>query len=156
MNLELLIGTVLLLVANGADISAEQDDMSLTNTSADITLKSIKQAEIAGADVSDLVKRFNYALDLLQQAEISDFRSCASYSDCIQKANTTFISITHDSELLREQAQETSDYQRIMSFALYAPLGAFTASIAGLYSFKIWKSYQVKKFLDMEIREKGN
>ncbi|MFQ5940561.1 MAG: hypothetical protein ACE5KA_02535 [Nitrososphaerales archaeon] len=129
--------------------SAEVD----ASNSAELALNSIKEAAAAGADVSEPVERFNLALSLLHQANTDDFENC-SYNECVTRANKIFIGISQDSTILREQTQDASNYQRMMTFAFYAPLAAFTSSILCLYSYNAWKSYQVKKFLDMEVSEK--
>jgi hypothetical protein len=128
---------------------------SYSDPSMDQALKSINEASAEGADVSVLVERFNYALNFLREAEISDTKNC-SYDECVPRANEIFMSIIDDATILKEKAKEVSVHERMLTFILFAPLSAFTASILGIYSYIAWKSYQMKKFLNMEIREKEN
>jgi len=150
-NLELLIGTVLLLTAS--NLSVEKDD-NLISISTDLALKSMKDAQLAGADVSELVGSFNVALDLIEQANKSKFESCSSYEDCNEKAGKLFVKIANDAHLLKEQAEAASTFQRLMNLSVYAPVTAFVTSVIGYSSFKAWKSRQIKRLLEMEIREK--
>src|SRR3970040_2389227 len=101
-NIELLISTVLLLTAYNTDSNIDKESTSII-TSAEIAFKSINQAQLASADVSDLVKRFNTALGLIDQAEKSRFDSCSSYKDCTDRAVTMFVEITNDAYFLKEQ-----------------------------------------------------
>jgi hypothetical protein len=62
-----LIGIFLLLSANNSNIVI-QDSMIEAYDSADLALKSIKDAEYSGANISMVTEKFNNALELLQQA----------------------------------------------------------------------------------------
>jgi hypothetical protein len=156
LTLDLILELYLLLLSNSADINLTANN-NMTQTSVDTAFDNMKQAESAGADVSNLVERFNDALGLLHQAQISSFnKSCSSYTNCIADAQEIFSQITNESASYREHAGRDFYYNVFGIFALYAPLGAFLISFFGLYSYKSWKSYQIKKFLDLEIREIGN
>jgi len=150
-NLELVIGTILLLIAN--NVNADEDG-SLFSTSANLALESIKDAELASADVSDLVSSFNMAVDLMNQADKSQFDSCSSYEDCNEQAIKIFVQITNDARLLKEQAEASSIFQKLMTFIVYAPITAFATSVVGYCSFKAWRPYRMKRFLEMDISEK--
>jgi hypothetical protein len=149
-NLDLLIGTILLLIANSVSV---EDDAGMLNIS-DLAFDSIKDAQFAGADVSALTTNFNNALDLISQAEKSDFRSCASYEDCKQQAIGMFVQITSDAHILEDQARLATTVQKLLNIAVYAPTAAFIASVLGYSIFKVWKSHQINKLLDMEIEIK--
>jgi hypothetical protein len=118
--------------------------------SADIALQAIRDAEATGADVSELVDKFNVALDQLRQAEESHFDSCVSRDDCIASANRIFESIENEAHKLSDEAKN-SLYQRILSSEVYAVVIAFGMSLGLLYVYKHYKSYQLRKFLDMDI-----
>lgn len=152
-NIELLISVVLLVTAYNTDSSMEKESRSI-NTSADIAFKSINQAQLAGADVSDLVKRFNTALDLIDQAEESRFDSCSSYKDCTDRSLTMFVEITNDAHFLKEQVKDLANLHNLVNLGIYAPVSAFVTSVAGYWSFKTWKSHNARRFLDMEIKVK--
>ena len=77
-------------------------------------------------------------------------------TNCVADAQEIFSQITNESASYIEHAGRDFYYNVVRIFALYAPLGAFLISFFGLYSYKSWKSYQIKKFLDLEIREKSN
>jgi len=152
-NIDLFIGIIVLLVANNADIITLNEDPTVT-TSLDSVIMSIRDAELAGADVSDLTNRFNIALNLKEQADKSTFNSCSSREDCIERANIKLVKIIKDAELLKEHTKVESEFQTLIGFTIYAPLTAFATSIVGYCSFKGWRSYQVKRYLAMEIRKK--
>lgn len=145
----LLTITTLLFIANNG--STEND---LFHTSADLALKTIHGAEHAGANVSELVENFNKALHLMDQAEKSEFDTCSSYEDCSQQAITILVKITNDGHVLKEQAKETYTLHRLAGFGIYAPATAFTTSITWYMFLRAWKANQVKRFLEMEIKEK--
>jgi hypothetical protein len=152
-NFALLIGTILLLVADPVDGTMINEGTKLT-PSVDSVIKSIEEAELAGGDVSSLVSNFNTALDMLDQSDKSTFTSCDSHNDCNTRASEIFMRIINDANSLKEQASTAMSLQKLMNLAIYAPITAFVTSIVGFYSFKAWKSHQVKKFLAMEIRKK--
>ena len=154
LTLYLLFEIYLLLLSNSVDIN--QPVNNITQTSVESAFNNIRQAEIAGADVSNLVVRFNDALKLLQQTQQSPSRSCSSNSNCIGDAHEIFSSIISASATNREHAEHNSYNKIIMTFAIYAPLGAFMISLFALYSYKSWRSYQIKKLLGLEIKKKRN
>lgn len=149
-NLIPLITSILLLMASaGAD-----NENNLMSTSPELAVESIKDAQIAGADVSDLVSDFNIALDLLDQADKSNFNSCNSYEDCDEKALQIFVEITNDAHLMKEQAEVASSLQKSVNLGVYAPTTALIVSVSGYLSLKEWKSRQIERLLEMEIRKK--
>lgn len=154
-NLVQLIGTIILLLATSADNSMDIDN-NITNTSADAALKSIQEAQLAGADVSDQIRSFNMALDLIDQAEKSQFDSCTSYDDCNEKATKIFGMITNNADLMKEQAAAASSFQKLANLSVYAPLSAFITSFAGYGLFRVWKAHQLSKMLEINntINEK--
>lgn len=118
--------------------------------SADIALQAIRDAEAARADVSELVHQFNVALDQLRQAGESQFDSCVSRDDCIASANRIFESVENEAHKLSDEAKN-SLYQRMLNSEVYAVVIAFGMSLGLLYVYKHYKSYQLRKFLDMDI-----
>jgi hypothetical protein len=133
-----------------------ETDNNIINTSADAALKSIKEAQLAGADISELIRSFNMALDLIDQAEKSQFDSCVSYDDCNEKAMRMFGMITNNAHLMKEQAAGASSFQRMVNLSIYAPLSAFVTSFAGYGLFRVWKAHQPSKLLEIDstINEK--
>ncbi|MGH9923654.1 MAG: hypothetical protein ACRD38_12975 [Nitrososphaerales archaeon] len=148
-NFGLLTITTLLFIANNGDT-----DNDLFHTSADLALKTIHEAEDAGANVTELIASFNEALNLMEQAEKSNFDTCSSYEDCSQQAITILVKITDDGHVLKEQAKETYVLHRFASFSIYAPVTAFTTSVIGYLFLRAWKANQVKRLLEMEIKQK--
>ncbi|MGH9934504.1 MAG: hypothetical protein ACRD3Z_05235 [Nitrososphaerales archaeon] len=136
-------------------VSASTDNENgLIIASPELAVESIKDAQIAGADVSDLVSSFNIALDLIEQADKSNFNSCYSYEDCNEKAMQIFVKITNDARLMKEQAKVASTLQKSVNLSVYAPIAAFIVSVIGYLSYKEWKSRQTKRLLEMEIKKK--
>ena len=152
-HFELFISTVLLLVASNTDATVSNEGIHVA-PSVDAVISSIKEAEQAGADVQTLVNNFNMALNFLDQADKSTFNSCYSQKDCQRKANKIFVMIIEDANSLKKQAATTMSFQKMTTLSVYAPITAFVTSIVGYFSFQVWKSYQVKKFMAMEIRKK--
>ncbi|MGH9877250.1 MAG: hypothetical protein ACRD5H_06390 [Nitrososphaerales archaeon] len=136
-------------------VSASTDNENgLIIASPELAVESIKDAQIAGADVSDLVSSFNIALDLIEQADKSNFNSCYSYEDCNENAMQIFVKITNDARLMKEQAKVASTLQKSVNLSVYAPIAAFIVSVIGYLSYKEWKSRQTKRLLEMEIKKK--
>ena len=103
LTLDLIFELYLLLLSNSVDINLTVNNM--TQPSVDTAFDNIRQAEIAGADVSNLVERFNYALELLHQGQISSSnKSCSSYTNCVADAQEIFSQITNESASYREHA----------------------------------------------------
>jgi len=139
------------MLASGVD---NHENLSWVS-SAELALKSIKEAEAAGADVSGLVRSFNEALDLIQRAERTDSIICSS-EDCVVKSVHEFTMIVHKAYSLKEKAQAQSEITKFVNMGIYAPFGAFAASIIIFYSHNAWKSSQLKRLLNMYISEKEN
>lgn len=149
-NLIPLITSILLLIAS----ASTNNESNLISASPELVVESIKDAQIAGAEVSDLVSSFNIALDLIEQADKSNFNSCSSYEDCNEKALQIFVKVTNDAHLMKEQAEAASTLQKSVNLSVYAPIAAFIVAVIGYLSFKEWKSRQVKRLLEMEIEKK--
>ncbi len=152
MNLIIFVNIISLML--GANTGIGEQDAGSGSIDLTQVVESIQQAQLSGADVSGLVDKLNIALDLTRQAETSKFESCGSYPDCTQKANQILVMINHEAYSLRHDAGSASNNHTPTDFMIYAPLGAFMASLIGVYSFRLWQSHVTKRFLDMEIREK--
>ena len=123
-----------------------------TLDSTTVAMNAIQQAGSAGADVSELVGRFNSAIGILEQAESSNFNSCGSRDECVQTANAMFVSIAQDATVLKEQSDMEANVKLIVSL-LFSVLAAFIISLLGLSLYRLAHYYSIRKFLDMEIRE---
>jgi len=153
LNKFVIVGGVLLLlllVNNTRYSNALETSMPKSAASA---LDGIQQAEASGAEVSELINRFNNAMDLLEQAETSDFRSCNSYDECIQSADKMFVDIANDAAMSKQQTENLKN-EEVASSVLYAIIVAFVISFLALSLYRLGKQYQMQRFLDMEIREK--
>lgn len=146
--------TIITIHARAQSIVDEDLTRPLTISSRDSAVAGIQEAAAAGADVSALIDKFNLGLDFLRQVQDSDFGSCSYSEDCQVQANEKFVSITAESAILRERSEAASNYRSIMTYALFVPSVAFAASLSVVYLFKVWKSYQIRRFFDMEISEK--
>ena len=150
-----LLSTILLLItfASGTTVPIVENDLRTAHTSANQALDRINEAENSGADVSVLVQRFNDALDFLQQAQTSNFRSCPAYEACIKNALDTFSSISNDSLIPQEKTSRSSGYENILVIGIYIPVTTFFALLFIFYIYRLWKSFNEKKFLNKEIRK---
>ncbi len=133
------------------EVFGYQDHTYLPNASK-MALDDITEAVSAEADVTNLIERFNTGLDIVRDKEISQFVMC-SEPDCVTKGSEMFASISYDSASLKATARERSNYEKVIRFAVYAPVGAFITSFSTLYAYNSWKTRQIGRFLDMEIRE---
>ncbi|MGH9992543.1 MAG: hypothetical protein ACREBU_03995 [Nitrososphaera sp.] len=118
-------------------------------------LRSIKNAEQAGADVSGLVERFNVAIDLLQRAENNDSSSCASYDECVIQANDMLLSIVDNASLLANQATARNEQSIVMMFTVHLPVSSFLLSVVIVVVYRVWKDRRIKKFQTMNIRQRS-
>ena len=127
----------------------EDDEMSSKINSA---LGAIHDAEDSGADVSTLVDQFNIAIDQLRSAEGPDYGSCGSYEHCVDNANQIFASIVNDAKELGQNA-EMKHYENVLKMLIYAVIIAFALSSLGVYLYGRYRSSELRRFLEMEVRE---
>lgn len=153
----MIIGYLLLIVytvlagANTADNVGSDFVIATTNQA----LKSIKNAEASGADVSALVQRFNIAIDLQEQAERGVYKSCSSYNDCIVQSNSMMLSIVEDSSLMGNQLTARMEQSNAMTFTVYVPLGSFALSVAIVLIYRAWMSRRSKRYQGMDIHQRS-
>ncbi|MFY3740882.1 MAG: hypothetical protein HMLIMOIP_001327 [Candidatus Nitrosomirales archaeon] len=155
------VGLVLLLtnLDNSSAAPVEQIDTALPNAEGEKissiindALSAIHAAEASGANVSPLVDQFNIAIELLRLAEGPDFGSCSSFDQCTDNANQIFVSIINDADGLSENAK-MEYYENMAVGEIYAILIAFALSFVGLYLYGQYKSHELKRFLEMEVKE---
>lgn len=120
--------------------------------SARLALRAINEADGEGADVSELVARYNNALALLRQPESSDLASCQSIDECKNSAEKMFISIAEDAVALKEQEKQHW-YNDIILYEVYAIIGSFLVSFFGVHFYNVWRAQKLEQFLAMELRE---
>ena len=121
---------------------------------ADQALKSINSAEAAGADVTELVARFNVAIDLQQQAERATYTSCSSYDVCIIQANNMMLSVVEDASILANQAVAKREQANVMTFTVYVPVGSFVTSVVIVVLYRAWQSRRSKRYQEMDIHQR--
>lgn len=141
-----------MLVASG---QADKSGSDFVAATTDQALKSIKSAEIAGADITDLVARFNMVLDLQRQAERGTFTSCPSYDECIVQANDMMLEIVQDASTLANEATAKSEQANVMMFTVYVPVGSFIASVVIVVLFRAWQARRAKRYQEMDIHQRG-
>ncbi|MCI0563998.1 MAG: hypothetical protein MN733_36445, partial [Nitrososphaera sp.] len=134
MIVEWVIFLVGMLVASNAtatdaEIATVPIHSDLVKATADQALKSIKNAEESGADVSGLVDRFNVAVDLQQRVERNDYSACPSYDACLIQANGILLSIVEDASSLRNEATAQREQATVLTFTVYLPLSSFIAAV---------------------------
>jgi hypothetical protein len=159
-----MISGILMLVVSavlGGDITlasvitgdtAGSDFVTATSNQA---LKSIKSAEAAGAYVSDLVARFNVALDLQKQAEMGNYLTCPSYDQCIITSNNMMLAIVEDATLVGNQATARNEQANVMTFTVFVPLGSFAASILIVIIYRAWQSRRAKSYQEMDVHQRS-
>ena len=132
--------------------TAGSDFVTATSNQA---LKSIKSAEAAGADVSDLVARFNVALDLQKEAELGNYVSCPSYDQCIVASNNMMLAIVEDATNVGNQATARNEQANVMTFTVYVPLGSFVASLLIVITYRAWQSRRAKSYQGMDVHQRS-
>lgn len=158
MNAGYLIILFILSAAGVATITAAYGQSSGPNILAATTsqaLRNIQSAEAAGADVSDLVTRFNSALELQDQAASGRFVDCQSYDECIIESNNILLSVVEDSSSLAIKTTAESEQAKLMMFAVYAPVGSFIVSVAVVAIFRMWQSRRARRYQEMDIHRTG-
>jgi len=136
-------------------VSSEGVRSDLVKATTDQALRSIKNADESGADVSGLIDRFNVAIDLQQQAEKNDFTACNSYDACLIQSNDMLLAIVDDASSLRNQATANKEAANVITFTVYLPVSSFVLSVLLVVMHRLWKSRRVKKFQEMDIHQKS-
>ena len=148
-KLILLFLIALLYVIIGTSAPAFDDKIS--PSSLDSAIVTIQAADRAGVDTSQLVSSLNIGIELLEQGTNSQFDSCSSVSDCTNRANQIFLSVTEEANELRNKADLASNLELLSSIAYSIIIAAIIPFIA-IYCYNQWKSLELKRFMDMEIR----
>jgi hypothetical protein len=159
-----LIPDILLLVVSAvlagditlaSVITGDTTSSDFVTATSNQALKSIKSAEAAGADVSDLVARFNSALDLQKQAEMGNFVTCPSYDQCIIASNNMMLAIVEDATVVGNQATARNEQANVMTFTVFVPLGAFAASLLIVIIYRAWQSRRAKSYQEMNVHHRS-
>jgi len=148
-KLILLFLIALIYVIIGTSAPAFDDRISLP--SLDYAIVTIQAADRAGVDTSQLVSRLNIGIQLLEQGNNSQFDSCSSASDCTNRANQIFLSVTEEANELRNKADFAANLELLSSIAYSIIISSIIPFIA-IYCYNKWKSLELKRFMDMEIR----
>jgi len=135
--------SILTLVLNYDTYVNADDGNDKLSASREMALRAIQEASAEGADISKLADQFNVAIDLVQHGQISEFDLCSSHDDCVDRANTIFISVATDAATLRDNVLSE----------VYVLIGAFVTSFLALFCYFHWKSTRLVTFLNSEIRE---
>lgn len=146
-----------LLAVSSAYASSDtdaSDPSDFVEASTDQALRSIRTAQEAGADVSELVNRLDVALDLQRQAERTSYVNCPSYNDCVLRANDMLLSVVHDASMLGNQAIAKREQAIVMTFTIYLPVLSFVVSIAIIVLHNAAKSRKIRKFENLDIRQR--
>lgn len=120
----------------------------------DEALISIREADRVGADISELVERFNTALLLNEEIEKGKFNSCSSYYECKDKIDNILSSVINDARALKETYKDSQGDQRLAIFVIYVPLISLASAFASVFIYDKWERYKIKKFLSMHIKIK--
>jgi hypothetical protein len=159
-----LISDILLLVVSAvlasditlaSVITGDTTSSDFVTATSNQALKSIKSAEAAGADVSDLVARFNSALDLQKQAEMGNYATCPSYDQCIIASNNMMLAIVEDATVVGNQATARNEQANVMTFTVFVPLGAFAASLLIVIIYRAWQSRRAKSYQEMNVHHRS-
>ncbi len=132
-----IILLVLLMNANNMNVDV------VTN----LAIESIKDAEKNGADVSELIGRFNKANSLLMD-------ECDEA--CMTNYNSMLESIINDAKILKEKNNEQRMMTSILVFGIYVPITVLGLSIVVVYIYNFVEEYNIRKFMNMEIEYKDD
>ena len=110
------------------------------------------EAERAGAEVSEALKKLNNALDYIFQAE-----SLAAQEDMEQATFLTEASIQLSEEtlVLTQELKQQAETLRYTKLIVYIAISA-ALLILSVYAFfigrRMWKRHQQKKFMEMRVK----
>jgi hypothetical protein len=141
---------ILSIIPYALNVEGETTQNQMANA-----VKEIRIAYAHGADVSSIVERFNIALDLLEQEKMGQFNTCTDGNDCHQKAIKEFAFVSSEAMRLGNMAEQESSVQKAIYFAVYVPLGAFVGSFLIVFTQKILKTIETKKFQNSIVEEDG-
>ncbi|GIU71711.1 MAG: hypothetical protein KatS3mg003_1190 [Candidatus Nitrosocaldaceae archaeon] len=135
----MIVLTILILLVSGIILDELPDEFTET-------LKNIRNAESNGADVKDLVEKYNRALSILNEINSNEFVSCPSYDICMEEINNILEEI-NNVNLPSKQATD-------LSIFIYAIIAAIIASFALTLSYKMLVYYRTRNFMMKRIRIK--
>ena len=147
----------LLLLSEGAASAQMSADGAVASKEAALiaaqkAANAVRNAESAGANVSSLVVKFNSATEIIQQVEQGKISpGCSSAEVCLGKAQAIFFSIEKESTTSENDATITAGlgFAAAIAFSIFC---AFILSFFGIYFYKSWRSNELKRFLEMQIR----
>jgi hypothetical protein len=145
-----IIVVILSIIPYALNVEGETTQNQMANA-----VKEIRIAYAHGADVSSIVERFNIALDLLEQEKMGQFNTCTDGNDCHQKAIKEFAFVSSEAMRLGNMAEQESSVQKAIYFAVYVPLGAFVGSFLIVFTQKILRTIETKKFQNSIVEEDG-
>ncbi|MEM2884721.1 MAG: hypothetical protein QXF24_01365 [Thermoproteota archaeon] len=156
--LALLFASASLGSAFPAGQATKQEAMeaiSAAEESSKGTFLLIKEADREGGNVSALAKRFNAALELLDQARALEAESLHEQASALaQEAERLFDAIGGDAVALRERAAEDASKRRTAAI-LGAPFAAAIIALLAYFLARFWQKSRIRKVMGMRVEEAG-
>jgi hypothetical protein len=151
--------TLLVVLAAAGGIigagSVSGDPSDFIGATTNQALRSIRNADESGADVSRLIDRFNAAIELQEQAENGRYKDCPSYNECVLKANDMLLSIVDEASSLSTQVTGKKEQASVIMFTVYIPIASFIGSVSIVVGYRAWKSWRARRFEKLEIHERS-
>ena len=121
------------------------------------TFTLVRAANIAGAtnqELSGSVQKLNQALQLLDSADqLGKQGQSAAASSYVQQAEQLLSTVQSDAVALQTKAQNRSQQQKLMTYAL-APIMAFLTTLIYYYGGRAYRRYRITKTMNMRVRVK--
>ncbi len=126
-------------------------NLDYTESDLSTALHSIREAEHAGADVTNLTSKFNEALSLTNSGNFNG--PCASNMNCIH-ADKMLKEISTEAQELKQQAENRHHSQVMLNYLGYSPLASIAGASAAVFGYRFYESYKEKRFMELEVRLK--
>lgn len=132
------------LIASPLAPNAFAEDVAALKASA---IAAIQRADAAGADTTELVDRFSFAL---AQVESPTANSCFSPEGCAKLTAEQFQSITDEANTLREEATRESYLELAMS-QIITIAAAFAVAFGAVFLYHYRHLIRVKRYLRLAM-----
>ena len=115
-------------------------------------LIAIRDADSIGADTKYLVNRLNNILNLINEIDDGNLKSCLSKDERITKVNSEIDELINESRILRETTASKILNTLLINMLVYAPIAGFIASLVITLLYTNVKGYLKRRIMEMEVK----